>query len=187
MKGMKSWTIPEMEAEDPCEYYTRERLEEIWAGRKRMTLLDINRHPDIPDAHKIWANCRDHEHREKWAEVFQTRCIKKHAVGSVIDEWAQKWLSGEDRTVASARAAWGEAERAEAERAKAAAAKARAARAAWWAELAALSEWSSAWSEWSSAASAAARAEATKAARATERKHQVQDMIEILTERENTT
>jgi hypothetical protein len=58
---MKSWTIEEMLAENPCERYTdhdNARLRKIWGKRKRLSLADLCRDRRLPLVDRIWAICR---------------------------------------------------------------------------------------------------------------------------------
>ena len=68
---MKSWTIDEMLAERPCEEYTQERITELWAGRERLSLLEILDLP-ISWADRVWVICRPdaltHEQKAAWLE-----------------------------------------------------------------------------------------------------------------------
>ena len=177
-----SWTIDEMLAEKPCEEYTRARLEELWAGRERLTLLDML-DLDIHVADKVWACCRDTPLREPWlfGRVL-TRCIRDHARNCsvpTVRRWAKRWLSGEDRSAyaadASADAAWADAAAYAATDAADAAADAAwaAADAAAYAACAAARAAGAAWS---------AAYAACAAARAAERAQQVQDMREVIAE-----
>ena len=104
---MPSWTVDEMLAEKPCDKYDRERIVKLCAGKPSLTLLEILDHPDIPDEDKVWVACRDkNPTRHVAIEVIVTRCVTNHALHCgipAVEAWAQKWLSGEDR---SSRAAW---------------------------------------------------------------------------------
>ena len=140
---MPSWTVDEMLAEKPCDKYDRERIVKLCAGKPSLTLLEILDHPDIPDEDKVWVACRDkNPTRHVAIEVIVTRCVTNHALHCgipAVEAWAQKWLSGEDR---SSRAAWN-ASRVAAWASRAAAEAAwNAARAAWNAA------WSAAWNAW---------------------------------------
>jgi hypothetical protein len=103
------------------------------------------------------------EQTTAWLDVLVTRAVRSHALRCgvpTVEEWAARWLSGEDRTArAAAAAAWAAAEATWAEAAAWAARAARAAEATW-------------------AAWAAEAAEA--AAAAAERERQVRDLLGIL-------
>ena len=116
---MKSWTIDEMLAERPCEEYTQERITELWAGRERLTLLEVL---DLPILAKdiVWVICLRNaltpEQQAEWLERIVTRAIRNHALNCgipTVEAWAQNWLDGTDRrsTAEAARAArstcWG--------------------------------------------------------------------------------
>ena len=98
---MKSWTIDEMVAERPC--YSRERIEQLAGGRKRLTLLEIL-DLDISDKDKVWVCARDNEYRAEWIERVITRAVETHALRCgvpVVEQWAARWLSGADRSNAA--------------------------------------------------------------------------------------
>ena len=186
-----SWTVDEMLAEKPCKEYTRERLEELWAGHERRDLLQILG-LNIPATDKVWACCRDTPLREPWlfGRVL-TRCIRDHALNcgvSAVEQWAQRWLSGEDRSAyaadASADAAWA---------AYSAWVARAAAEAAWYAQVAThyaaecatraaanAADWAAnaaARAAWSAVCAAGAAAGAEQ-----ERERQLQDMREVIAE-----
>jgi hypothetical protein len=106
-------------------------------------------------------------------EHIVDRAVRTHAVGSIIDDWAQRWLSGEDR---STKAAWvaarvGVVSAAWAARAAAVSADAEtAAQAAAWAAAQAAA-WAAAW-----AAQAAETVVARVGARLVERRLQARDI-----------
>lgn len=130
---MPSWTVDEMLAEEPCDRYDRERIAKLCAGKPSLTLLEILDHPDIPDEDKVWVACRDkNPTRHVAIEVIVTRCVTNHALHCgipAVEAWAQKWLSGEDRS--SRAAVWASRVAAWPSRAAAEAARNAAARAAW--------------------------------------------------------
>lgn len=116
-RTMKSWTVDEMLAEQPC--YTRERLVELLGDRERATLLEIIEDERIPATHRIWCCCRGgREFVAAWLLLVMTRCVSAHALRCGIGEierWAQQWLDGKkDRSWSAAWAA-GAAGAAEAE------------------------------------------------------------------------
>ena len=41
MCKLKTWTVDEMLGEHPCEEYDKEKLTELKAGRKKLSMLDI--------------------------------------------------------------------------------------------------------------------------------------------------
>jgi hypothetical protein len=128
-----------MLAEKPCDKYDRERIVKLCAGKPSLTLLEILDHPDIPDEDKVWVACRDkNPTRHVAIEVIVTRCVTNHALHCgipAVEAWAQKWLSGEDRS--SRAAAWASRVAAWPSRA--------AAEAAWNAER---NAWNAAWNAW---------------------------------------
>lgn len=136
-----------MLAEKPCDKYDRERIVKLCAGKPSLTLLEILDHPDIPDEDKVWVACRDkNPTRHVAIEVIVTRCVTNHALHCgipAVEAWAQKWLSGEDRS--SRAAAWASRVAAWPSRAAAEAAL-NVARSAWAALNAAWNAWA-AWNE----------------------------------------
>jgi hypothetical protein len=177
---MRSWTIDEMLAERPCEEYTRERITELWAGRERLTLLEVL---DLPISAKdiVWVICRNNaltpEQQAEWLECIVTRAIRLHVLNCGIpaaEAWAQNWLDGTDRSSTAAKAAKGSSRQR----------KEWAAEVATWAAAAALeaeAEAEAAAAAWEAAAWAS-EAAGEAATIVTERERQVQDCREILTQ-----
>ncbi len=134
---MKTWTVEQILAEDPCPRYTKELLVELWAGREKVSLLDILNMP-IPDADKLWGAWRGltEVQTKRVLEKIVTRAVTNHALNCGIREvemWTAEWLSGLGDEKSAARAA-AEAAAGSAARAAWAAAAGSAARAAAWAE-----------------------------------------------------
>lgn len=175
---MKTWTIGEILAGKPCAEYDRVRLEKLWAGRERVSLAEVLR-MDIPASDRIWVACRPgaltDDQRTAWLEIVVTRAVTNHALNcgvTDVESWARKWLSGEDRSAASAAAA-----RDAARAAGTALAAQAAARAAVWAVWAA---GDAVWAVW--AAGDAASATEGTAAFAAERNKQLADLKAVLAE-----
>ena len=157
---MKIWTVKQMLAEKPCEQYTEESLAKLWAGREKVTLLDIIA-MDIPDTDKLWGSWRGltKGQTDLVLDKVVTRAITNHALHCgvpSVEIWADNWLSGKDK---SAWAAW---------------------EAAGAAEAAAGAAWEAAWAA-ARAAGAAAGAAAEAAAEAAELKLQIADVLAVLT------
>ena len=156
-----------------CEEWTLTRVAALFGGEKEVDALialgwDIAPEDILHQAHRVLPS----HIRRRATELTVTRCVTNHALKSSIDDWAQKWLSGEDRTKESARAAaaWAAA-------AWAAEAAAWAAEAAAWAAEAEAAAW---------AAEAAARAAEAWAAEAeAERKLQIEDLKQAIKELES--
>ena len=107
---MKTLTIDDVLAYEPC--YTRERVEELFAGRTEMTIREICA-VDAPAWDRIWLLTQDGvldaDMRDKWITMIVTRAITNHALHCGIpsvEKWAADWLSGADRSSESARAAY---------------------------------------------------------------------------------
>jgi hypothetical protein len=92
---MKTWTVKQMLAEKPCPEYTPERIAQLWAGRKKLSLEEILQ-LDIPPKDRIWVVWRP-------GVLTKKQTVAIHAlycgIGS-LEKWEQNWLSGEDRSAA---------------------------------------------------------------------------------------
>ena len=162
---MKTWTVEEMMEERPC--YTVKRVRKLWNGRESLSLLDIC-NLDIPTVDILWAatlksSMTSYNLYERWLmDKVVDPCVAKHCLHcgiSKVEQWAQGWISGKDRSGAAATAA------AEAARAAARAARDAAWAAAWAAAEAAMAAagdaaWDAAWAAARAAAWAAAWAAA---------------------------
>jgi len=176
-------TLDQIIAWRPCDDYTdndNALLLRLANGETECPLIDILRRSDIPADDRVWLATRDvvltDTQCAAWLEAVVTRAVTNHALGTVIDAWARRWLSGEDRSKAAAWAAKAAAWAAEAETALAEAAWAAAGFAA---RAAALAEaWAARAQAAADAAEAAAAADA--AAWAAEREQQVADLIAVL-------
>ena len=110
---MKSWTVKQMLAERPCVTYNGVRIEKLWGGKKKLTLLEVL-HLDIPPQDRLWVAFRPKALTKKQTAAFLektvTRAVTNHALHCGIpgvERWAQKWLDGSDRSESAARsAAW---------------------------------------------------------------------------------
>jgi hypothetical protein len=110
--------------------YSDERLMRL-AGKLEWTPLEISRMAWVPCKDRLWVLLRvdvlgDDLYQEAWI-AYVDRAVRRHALGSCIDEWARRWLSGENRSESAADAA----DAADAAWAARDARAARAARAAW--------------------------------------------------------
>jgi len=133
---MNSYSIDEIMSHHPCAAYPRERVEALWGGRERMTLAEILDLP-IPAADRVWVIRLNPP--DGWADRVADRAVRTHAMGCGIievEDWAARWLSGDDRSLRSVGEAIGEARRAEDAR------NANAAAAAW---AVAAAAWASGW------------------------------------------
>jgi hypothetical protein len=170
-------TLDQIIAFRPCRDYTDNKnalLLRLAGGATEWPLIDILQRNDIPADDRVWIATRhgvltDTQYTA-WLDVVVTRAVRNHALGTVIDGWARDWLSGEDRSAASAVAA---SARAEAEAAAWEVAWAAKAVAVAWAAKAAWAAWAVAW--------------AAGAARAAEREQQVADLIAVLENKRTST
>jgi len=106
---MKTLTIDDVMAYEPC--YTRERVEKLFAGRTEITIREICA-VDVPARDRVWLFTQDGvldaDMRDKWITMIVTRAITNHVLHCDIPEverWAEKWLSGADRSSDAAHAA----------------------------------------------------------------------------------
>ena len=107
---MKTWTIAELLAERPCALYDEARITTLFAGRERLSLLDILR-SEIPAADRLWVATRPGalapRVREAWVAEISDRVVRwnaRHCGIPSVESWAMEWLDGSDRTEAVARA-----------------------------------------------------------------------------------
>jgi len=191
---MTTYTIAAVRAMRPCQpTYTTSYLTDLFAGRETVTILDVFDAP-IPDADKVWFAVQPgvitKMQIDEFLERTVTRAVTNHALHCgvpEVEEWAKKWLSGEDR---SARAAYAAARAADVADAGARAADVAdaAARAADVADAAAraadVADAAARAADVADAAARAARAAAraaADAAYAAERARQVDDLRHIVT------
>jgi hypothetical protein len=155
-KHMKTVTIEQVMGWDPCEEYTREKVEELFAGREVLTARDIV-DLDISNEDKMWALLHNEFLSDRQMHLFACEVAEKALVtereaGREPDprSWAaieakRAWVYGKitngelaaarEAAWAAARAAWAVAREAAREVARAAAwaAAREAARTAAWA------------------------------------------------------
>ena len=162
---MQTWTIDEMLSHSPCEDYPRERLEELWAGRERLSVLDILE-LDIPAEDRVWAALRAGDHVAPAVERIVTRAVSNHCLSCGIPEvesWARGWLNGEQESIAAAVRAAGKAD-------------------AWAAALAVVAAVRAAGSAVLAAGSAVLAARMAAGSAGSEREQQIADILAVLTE-----
>ena len=164
-------TVDQVMSWEPCDDYTRERVEELFAGRESLSALEITE-LDIPAKDIMWAVLCEELLPAEILHKFACRCaeqalIREREAGREPDpcSWAaikakRKWLLGEitDGELAAARVAAESAARVAAEFAARAAVYDAAWVAAW------LAAWNAAWNA-ADAANAAAWDAAMSAAR----------------------
>jgi hypothetical protein len=195
---MKSLNVDQIMDLDPC--YSRAKVEAVFNGRESLTLAEILT-ADIPPEDRIWVLTQPGvitpEQVKEFCDKTADRAVRNHCLNSgikAVEEWAAKWLSGEDRTAWAAREAAGEAIYSAAAREAARAAR-EAARAAYgaansttWAAYSAAREAaysaaraaygaaeSAAWAAYSAAVAADWAADS-----AAEREKQIKDLLEII-------
>jgi hypothetical protein len=165
----------------PCPAYTRERLEELAAGRESLTVVEILG-LDIPARDKMWVVLREPvlgtELYRAFGHACADRAVERHALHCGIpkvEQWAARWLSGKAATKAAAKAARNAASAAAWNAARSAAWSAEAAAEAAIGDAAGDAVWSA-----GAAAGAAAGDAIGAAAGTTEREWQVQKLKELL-------
>jgi hypothetical protein len=178
---MNRVTVDQVMSWKPCERYTRELIEQLFAGRESLSAVDILK-LDIPTEDRLWAVLREELIPAPVLHEFACGCaeqalLSERKAGREPDprswtaiETKRRWLRGEaaneelKAAEEAARAAAWEAARAAAWEAARAAARAAAWEAAW--EVARAAAWEAAWeaaraATWE-ATWAAARAEQVK-------------------------
>lgn len=108
IKNLNKWGACDRE---DGERYSDANLEKIFRGRKSLTIKEVLR-LRIPDADKVWVATRPgvmtRDQASAWLDLVITRAVRTHALRcgtESVEEWARRWLSGEDRTTAAAEAA----------------------------------------------------------------------------------
>ncbi len=96
---MTIWTVEDVLALRPCEDYDRERLTNLWDGRDALAIAEVC-DLDIPAEDRLWLLCKaPFASIEPAITAIVTRAVTTHALGPhETRTWAEKWLSGEDRT-----------------------------------------------------------------------------------------
>jgi hypothetical protein len=97
-------TVDDIMYLNPCTEYPSERVEEIFAGRESLALTEIC-DLDLPPEDVIWTVSRlaDPETLTAWVQRVADRSVERFAVNNPrISDWAERWLSGEDRSVEAA-------------------------------------------------------------------------------------
>ena len=104
-------TLNKLMSWGPCKGYTEEKILEITKGRKSLTPLEVAK-LTMSAEDRILVLLRPEVLGEKnFVEVVNKiadRAVKKYCLECEIEEveiWAKKWLSGEDRDYATAKAA----------------------------------------------------------------------------------
>jgi hypothetical protein len=146
-------------------YYSRDHVTSMFGGRTECTLLEVLNDPGVKDADKVWLACHvlEPDVRQALANLWAERAIRRAyptAPAKWQFSWADTWLSGEDRSASSAWAAVTTAGETMA--------AVRAAEAAAWADYVPKVEEAAAFAAYAAAAE-------------TDRRQQVQDIIELLT------
>jgi predicted nucleic acid-binding Zn-ribbon protein len=189
LSKMKSLTVEQIMNFKPC--YSRAEVEAVFNGRESLTLAEILA-ADIPPEDRIWVLTRPGvmtpEQVKTFCDKTADRAVRNHCLNcgiKAVEEWAARWLSGEDRTAGAADSAAYSAAMAADSAARAADSAAMAAdSAARAANSAAMATWEAAWeaaySAADSAAYSAADSAAYSAAMAAEREKQVCDLLEII-------
>jgi len=93
-----SYSVDEIMSFGPCITYPRDRVEALWSGRERMTLLEILDLP-IPADNRVWVICLAPP--IGWLDRVVDRAVRTHALGCgipAVETWAARWLSGENRS-----------------------------------------------------------------------------------------
>lgn len=120
-RGIPRYTLADVRALRPC--YDEAQLRRAFgrAATRGLTALEISRKRSIPVADRLWVLWRVLPAPIRAAAVERTvaRVVRAYALPHVSTRtWAERWLSGKDRTrtaaraaEAAARAAWAAGER----------------------------------------------------------------------------
>jgi hypothetical protein len=181
---MRKVTVDDVLAFNPCPDYPRERLAELWGGREAITCREYAE-LDCPATDRLWGMVRFWpEAVPDWLDVIVERAIRRSLGKSGCpkwEDWAEKWLSGKERSSSSAAdaraAAWAAGDAAWAAGATWAAGD--AADAAWAAAAVGRRAAERAAAAARAAARAAGAAWAAGATWADEEKHQLSDFVSI--------
>ncbi len=170
---MKTLTVSEIMALNPCYVYPESRVRELFGDRDTLTLIEILR-LDIPAEDRIWVLTREGvlpvDVLRRFAATVADRAVRNHCLTCgvpAVESWARGWLDGTDRTACAAAAGYWQ--RLSARSAAYAAARSAAYAAARSSGYAA-----------SAAARSAAYAAARSAAYAAERQAQIADLLALL-------
>ena len=113
MNTKTSWTIAAVLKHRPC--LSKTEIRRHFGSRRTLTLQQILDLPDLSDEHKVWMACRPGTLSTtcltRWQVAVLTRAITTHALTcgvTAVEQWAARWLSGENRAAAGAAdaAAW---------------------------------------------------------------------------------
>lgn len=92
-------------ASEDGEKYSKENVLKLTSGRAELTALECL-DLDIPDEDKVWLVLRPEilgqDKYEQYGYEVATQAVKRHCLHCGIpkvEEWAKKWISGEDRTI----------------------------------------------------------------------------------------
>jgi hypothetical protein len=102
MEKSRRITVDQVMAWEPCDYYTRERVEALWAGRESLSLREIAA-LDIPGKDVLWVIC--HAAPVRAARVAGAAKEAGWAAGEAA--WEAAWEAAERAPWDAAhRAAW---------------------------------------------------------------------------------
>lgn len=111
MTTIRTWTIEQMVAERPCAEYTRERIEELWAGRSALTLHQMLSLP-IPPKDRMWVVWRPRALPPSQLVMVLDRVVTRavttyarHCGIDAVETRATHGLTEDNRTLEAARAA----------------------------------------------------------------------------------
>ena len=108
---MKSLTVDQIMALNPCDAYPESRVRDLWAGRDALSLIEILR-LDIPPNDRIWVLTRkgvcDRDLLMLWIDRVVERAVRKFCLTCgipAVETWARGWLEATDRSYKTAKAA----------------------------------------------------------------------------------
>ena len=84
MCKLKTWTVDEMLGEHPCKEYDKKKLTELWAGKPKLSMLDILS-LNIPNEDKIWVACLPKAITGRQQKIWISRVSTRNYNNNVID------------------------------------------------------------------------------------------------------
>jgi hypothetical protein len=109
---MKTLTVAEIMALNPCEAYPESRVLELWQGKNSLTALEILS-LDIPPEDRLWVMMRNGVLPDgtlrQFANTTADRAVRNHCLTTcgvpAVEAWARNWIDGTNRTTYAAYAA----------------------------------------------------------------------------------
>ena len=105
---MKTLTVSDIMALNPCGRYPESRVRELWGERESLTLVEILS-LDIPPEDRLWVLTRNGVLPDgtlrQFANTTADRAVRNHCLTCgvpVVEAWARNWIDGTNRTTYAA-------------------------------------------------------------------------------------